>query len=142
MRDIVRPAENQRVTYNEHKQKHGLKYQPLTAPNSIIANLFGLVEGRRHVSSMLVMSGMMPVLENFSVRPNRKRVCIYGDPAYPLRWYLYRPLRGSQITPDQNEFNKNMSKVRISVEWNVVENFKFSDYRKYKKDVLRQCFIN
>ena len=130
LRDIVHPVENQRVTYNEHKQKHGLKYQPLTTPNSIIANLFGVVEVRRHVSSMLVMSGMMPVLENFSVRPNRERVCvyIYGDPAYLLRWYLYRPLRVSQITPDQNEFNKNMSKVRISVEWNVVENFKFSDY--------------
>ena len=77
LRDIVHPVENQRVTYNEHKQKHGLKYQPLTTPNSIIANLFGVVEVRRHVSSMLVMPGMMPVLENFSVRPNRERVCVY-----------------------------------------------------------------
>ena len=65
---------------------------------------------------MLVMSGMMPVLENFSTGPNGKRLCIYGDRAYPLRWYLQDTTRGAQITPDYNEFNQSMSRVRISVE--------------------------
>ena len=49
---------------------------------------------------------------------------------------LQGPSRGAQITPDQNEFNKSMSKVRISVEWlfgNIIENFKFSYYRKSQK---------
>ena len=79
---------------------------------------------------------MMSVLENVSIGPNGERLGIYGDPAYPLRWYLQDPFRGAQITPDQNEFNKSMSKVRISVEWlfgNVIENLKFSDYRKSQK---------
>ena len=61
---------------------------------------------------------------------------IYGDPAYPLRWYLQGPFRRAQITPDQNEFNKSMSKVHITVGWlfeNIIENFKFSDYRKSQK---------
>ena len=82
------------------------------------------------------MSGMMPVLENFSIGPNGERLCIYGDPAYALRWFLQGPLRGAQITSDQNEFNESMNKVCISVEWlfgNVIENFKFSDYRKSQK---------
>ena len=73
---------------------------------------------------------MMSVLENVSIGPNGERLGIYGDPAYPLRWYLQDPFRGAQITPDQNEFNKSMSKVLISVGWlfgNVIENLKFSD---------------
>ena len=81
----------------------------------------------------------MSVLENFSIGPNAEKLDIYGYPAYPLRWYLQGPFRGAQITPDQNEFNKSMSKVRISVEWlfgNVIENLKFSDYRKSQKIVL------
>ena len=82
------------------------------------------------------MSGMMPVLENFSIGTNGERLCIYGDPTYPLRWYFSGLFRGAQIIPDQNEFNKSMSKVRISIEWlfgNVTENFTFSEYRKSQK---------
>ena len=105
------------MTFNRHKREHGLKYQSITTPNGIIANLFGPVEGRRHDRSMLVMTDMMLVLENFSIRPNGERLCIYGDPAYPLKWYLQ--FRGTHITQDQNEFNKNMSKVCLSVEWAV-----------------------
>ena len=26
----------------------------------------------------------------------------YGEPAYPLRWYLHGPFGGAQITADQN----------------------------------------
>ena len=81
----------------------------------------------------MFMSGMMPVLKKFSIGPNGERLCVYGDPAYPLRWGLQGPFRGAGKTPDQNEFNKSMSKVRISVEWlfgNIIENLKFSDYRE------------
>ena len=45
------------------------------------------VEGRRHDVTMLRLSGLMPVLENFSFGTQHERLCIYGDPAYPLRWY-------------------------------------------------------
>ena len=137
LRGIARPVPNQGVTYNRHKRKHGLKYQSITTPNAIISNLFGPVEGRRHDSSMLAMSVMMPVLEHFSIGPNGERLCIYGDPAYPLRWYLQGPFRGAQITPDQYfKFKKSMSKLHISVEWlfgNVIENFKYSDYWNSQK---------
>ena len=98
--------------------------------------MFGPVEGKGHDSSMLLLSGMMPVLQNFLLGPNGERLCVYGDPAYPLRWYLQAPFRGAQITADQNEFNKSMSKARVSVEWlfgNIIETFKFSDYKKSQK---------
>ena len=85
------------------------------------------------------MLSTIPVLANVSIEPNGERLCIYGDPAYPLRWYSQGPCRGTQITPDQKEFNKSTSKFDISAEWlfgNVIENFKFSDYRKSQKIVL------
>lgn len=136
VRGISRPSRNQRIVYNGHKRKHGLKYQSVSTPNGLVANLFGPVEGKRHDSSMLVLSGLMPILENFSIGPNLERLCLYGDPAYPLRWYLQAPFRGAQITAEQNEFNKSMSKVRVSVEWlfgNIIETFKFSDFKKSQK---------
>ena len=76
LRGIALPFQNQRVTYNGHKRKHGLKYQSITTPNGIIATLLGPVEGRRHDSRMLFMSGIIPVLKNFSIGPNGERLCI------------------------------------------------------------------
>ena len=42
---------------------------------------------------------------------------IYGDPAYPLRAHLQTPFRGANLTPLQISWNKEMSSVRVSVEW-------------------------
>ena len=129
VRGISRPKVNQRSVYNGHKRKHALKYQS-------ISNLFGPIEGKRHDSSMLVMSGLMPLLQGFSLGPNGERLCLYGDPAYPLRWYLQCPFRGAHLTQQQKEYNKSMSKVRVSVEWlfgNLIETFKFTDYKKSQK---------
>ena len=50
--------------------------------------LYVPVEGRRYDVTMLRMSGLTPVLQNFSLGSQHERLCIYGDPAYPLRWYL------------------------------------------------------
>ena len=51
--------------------------------------------------------------------------CIYGDPAYPLRVQLQAPFKKkNQLTPIQQEYNKAMSNVRISVEWVFGENSK------------------
>ena len=80
LRGIAHPVQNQRVTYNGYKRKHRLKHQSITTPNGIIANLFGPVEETHHDSSMwimsVIMSFMMPVLENFPIEPNGERLCI------------------------------------------------------------------
>ena len=44
-------------------------------------------------------------------------LCLYGDPAYPLRVHLQGPFKGAALTPQQEAFNVSMSKVRVSVEW-------------------------
>ena len=48
VRPVCRPGLNQGVLYNGHKRVHAIKFQSVVAPNGLIANLFGPVEGRRH----------------------------------------------------------------------------------------------
>ena len=43
MRAISRPGKDQRLVYNGHKRVHALKFQSVSLPNGIIANLFGPV---------------------------------------------------------------------------------------------------
>ena len=43
VRPICRPNENQSTVYNGHKRVHALKFQSVTIPNWLIANLYGPV---------------------------------------------------------------------------------------------------
>lgn len=85
VRRVCRSGRNQRVLYNGHKKVHAIKFQSVAAPNGLVANLFGPIEGRRHDSTMLARSGWLQLLEHNSRAPDRTALCIYGDPAYPLR---------------------------------------------------------
>ena len=137
VRPICRPKENQRMVYNGHKRVHALKFQSSVTPNSLLANLFGPVEGRRHDSGMLAMSGLLPQLQHMSFSPTGQAMCIYGDPAYPHRIHLQCPFaRRQELTPAQQAFNQSMSEVRVSVEWvfgDVVNYVKFTDFKKNLK---------
>lgn len=65
-------------------------------------------------------------LHAFSPAPLARPLCLYGDPAYPLR-----------LPPQMEEFNRSMSPIRISVEWlfGDITNyyFKFIDFKKNLK---------
>ncbi len=88
VRPICRPKRNQREVYNGHKRVHALKYQSVVAPNGLIANLYGPVEGRRHDSRMLAMSGLLEKLQQHSYSPTGEVLCLFGDSAYPHRVHL------------------------------------------------------
>ena len=72
------------------KKVHAIKVQSFVSPNGFVANLYGVVEGKRHDSGMLAMSGL-DALQRYSVSPYGHTLCIYGDPAYPLRSCLQGP---------------------------------------------------
>ena len=103
VRPVCRPGENQRVLYNGHKRIHAIKFQSVVAPNGLIANLYGPVEGKKHDSGMLADSNLLTQLQQHSFSPNRQPLCIYGDPAYPLRIHLQGPFRGANLTPTSPE---------------------------------------
>ena len=63
-------------------------------------------------------------------------MCIYGDPAYPMRARLIRPFRDRVSTPKMQAFNRSMSQVREAVEWlfnDVAKSWKFIDFKKNLK---------
>lgn len=82
---------------------------------------------------MLADSGLLRNLEQCAFSPNGQLLCIYGDPANPLRVHLQAPFRELHLTPDMQEFKKSMSSVWVSVEWilgDIVNYFKFMVLRK------------
>ena len=95
-----------------------IKFQSVVTPTEIVANLYDPVEGCRHDSGMLGHSGLLQQLEQHSYNLYQERMCLYGDPAYPLRVSLQRPF--ANPTPDQLRYNKAMSQSRVAVEWVLV----------------------
>lgn len=82
---------------------------------------------------MLASSGLLNLLENHSFSNDGKPLCLYGDPAYPLRVHLQAPFRVEHLTPAMAQFNRSMSAVRVSVQWlfgDVINYFKFLDFKK------------
>lgn len=136
VRLVCRPGNLQRSLYNGHKRVHAIKFQSVVAPNGLIANLYGPVEGRRHDSGMLADSGLLPQLQLHSRSPLGNPLCIYGDIGYLLRPQLQTPFRGLHLTPLQQQFNTSMSAVRSSVVWvfgDIINYFSFLDFKKNLK---------
>ena len=133
---VLCPGHNQRVLYNGHKRVHAIKFQSVATPDGLVALLHEPYEGKRHDSGILRESGLLGNIEQHSVSPNGEILCIYGDPAYPLKPQLQAPFKGAVLTEDQNQWNRGMSSVRISVEWlfgDIINYFKFIDFTKNLK---------
>ena len=94
-----------------------------------------------HDARMLAVSHLYDDLENFAFCPAGGEMCLYGDPAYPLRVHLQAPFRVGILTRQMEIFNESMSAVRASVEWlfsDIVNYFKFLDFKKNLKIGLSQ----
>lgn len=140
VRPICKPIDGQRLFYNGHKRVHALKFQAVAYPNGLIGHLHGPIEGRHHDAFMLAESGLLDQLSQLPRSPEDRAFCLYGDPAYPISEHLINPFRGTDLTDDQQEFNKAMSAVRQSVEWSfdkIITNFAFLDFRKNMKILLQ-----
>ena len=92
VRPTCRPTENQRAFYNGRKIVHALMFQSVVKQNGLIANLFGLFEGRRHDSAMLVLTDLLTKLDQ---SPFAQR---------------------AGFTPEKQAFNQSMSQARVAVE--------------------------
>ena len=133
VRPISRTNENKKILYNGHKKVHAIEFQSVVSPNGLVANLYGPVDGKRHNSGMLTISTLLDALERYSVSPYGHTLCIYGDPACPLRPCLQAPFRGAVLTTDQQAWNKSVKEVRVSVGWifdDIINYFKFLDFKK------------
>ena len=85
---------------------------------------------------MLADSNLLADLNPYALSPAGRPLCIYGDPAYPLRVNLQSPFRNAVLTAQMEAYNEAMSSVRSSVEWlfgDIVNYFKFLDFQKNLK---------
>ena len=62
-------------------------------------------EGQKHDAGMLADSGILNDVGNFAFSPAGQPMCVYGDPAYPLRIHLQAPY----LTQQMEDYNKAMS---------------------------------
>ena len=65
---------------------------------------------------------------------------IYVDPAYGVSRHILAPFHGARLTPQQQDFNRAMSKVRVSVEWafgKILQYFVYMDFKKNQKILLQ-----
>jgi hypothetical protein len=88
---------------------------------------------------MLGVSGIMDKLRRIQ-QPNGEPYVIYGDPAYGITDIILAPFRGVDLTVAQKEFNKRMSKIRVSVEWGfgkIAQYFAFLDFKKNQQLLLQ-----
>ena len=89
VRPICRPKVQQRILCNRHKRFHALKFQSVTTPSGVTANLYDPVEGRRHGCAFLAISNLLQdLIRQFSYGGNGQVLCLFGDPAYPIRRHL------------------------------------------------------
>ena len=94
------------------------------------------LEGRRHDSGMLAEVGLLPLLDRHAVSPVGLPMCIYDEPAHPIRAHLISPYRNVMLTPQMEAFNTSMSQVREVVEWlfnDVATSFKCIDFKRNLK---------
>lgn len=88
---------------------------------------------------MLGVSGLLPQLQRIT-KPNGDPYVIYGDPAFGISRHTISPFRGAQLTPLQQQFKSEMSKVRISVErgfGKISHFFAYLDFHKNLKVLLQ-----
>ena len=109
-RPIARPTRGQRLWYSGHKRRHMQKFQAIVVLYGLIVHLYGPVEGQRHDSSILRMSGLMEQLEQIPLdgaNPGDVFV-LYGDSGYPLKFRLHTPFSGVNSTQVQRNHNAEM----------------------------------
>jgi hypothetical protein len=132
IRAICRPTHWQRLMYSGHKKHHALKFQSIMVPNGMIAHLFGPEEGRRNDNHLLADSGLLERCEQHCFIEHddgsRQYLHIYGDAAYGDRGTLLCPFATDPMSSEEENFNAEMSHVRIEVEHGyalVVNNWPF-----------------
>ena len=88
---------------------------------------------KHHDSGMLRDFHLLGDLRRHAFSPAACPLCLYGDPAYPLRLHLQAPFQNVRLIPQMETFSSSMSSLRTSVEWlfsEISTYFKFINLKK------------
>lgn len=136
---VCRPVRHQRLLFSGHKRVHCLKYQAVTTPCGLIANLFGPMEGRRHDMAMLDESDLLNQMQLHLTPPGHPDYVVFADQGYAMSRFVQTPYRGNHLNEVHARFNTIMSSLRVAVEWGfgrVDSLFAFCAYKKNLKVLL------
>ena len=144
------PIEYQDIMYTRYKRCHGLKFQSVVTPDGFIACLHGPYVAKRHDVRILRESGLLEMLRELMPEDesNGPIYYLYGDLAYEHRRHIFSGFRNALPNSPQSRFNREMSKVRIVVEWgfaNVLRRWQYVDFTRAMKVLLiptGQHYIN
>lgn len=139
-RPICRPTTDQHLQYSGYKKVHVHKYQSIVTPDGIIARLDGPFNGRRHDSAVLHLSRLLPEMEQKLMISPTKWYSVYGDPGYANQKFIKVGFKQKNLTQIQKQFNKDMSALRVHVEYGfgkIIQLFAFLDYKKNQKSLLQ-----
>ena len=67
--------------------------------------------------STLTDLGLLQDLQHYAFLHGGQPMCLYGDPAYPLRVHLQGPFRFGVLTDQKKAYNTAMIAVMSSIEW-------------------------
>ena len=74
---------------------------------------------KTQLCTLLAASNLLNELNIHSFSQNGDPLCIYDNPAYPLRVHLQGPFKGAVVTQNEKLFNQSMSRARVSVKSGV-----------------------
>ena len=117
-----------------YKKYHALKFQAIIAPCGIAVSAFGPVDGRRHDTTLLALSGVMEKLDGLVY--NGIDYNIYGDKAYGMGPHFLIEYENAAPLSAEVCLNKSMATVRTCTsEWyyqcmkNTCQNLHHSEYQ-------------
>jgi hypothetical protein len=125
IRRTCRPIEFQELAYTGYKKHHGMKFQGVVMPSSLIAHLIGPFVAPRNDSHILNESTLLADIERHTIQPGSQEgdppsaryFQLYGDSAYGVSPFLVSPYSDvGKLTHKQAAWNKAMGGVRILVE--------------------------
>ena len=118
-------------------------------PNGLIGRLDGAYVGRRHDAAIIHFTKLNDEMKRIFVNDDGTWFAIYGDSGYANQKFIKVGFKNcKKLTEQQLRFNRDMSNLRISVEWGfgkLVNLFAFLDFRKAQKVLMqplnRQYFV-
>ena len=126
------------MCYSGYTRRHDLKYSGVMAPCGIFTNMDGPWPGKYHDSRIFTESGLEDRMSQSVVfnPPGEPPFHLYGDQAYGSSRHIISPFRGYALSAEENNANRIMSELRISVEWGfgiISRLFAFTEFAENQK---------
>jgi hypothetical protein len=132
-RRICRPRVAQKAFYNGYKKWHCIKLQAVVTPDGLAPHIYGPIEGSRHDMHIVHRSNLIPFMA--ANAPFNEGFYLYADKGYTQSPQLIGSFKGD-LSAEHEALNRNMSALRITVEWyfgRVSSLWAYTDMRKQMK---------